>query len=695
MKGLLALGMLAVAIPTADSAAQTWQHVPGDNAPPSGELAMAFDTDRGRTVCLVYERWTLYHDRTSTWEWDGDTWAQNRTPFFSSGGDLTLAYDPDLRRMVACNRQGATSVYDGTTWTSLPTSWPGASAPSLAYDRHRDVMVLFDQGQFYELINDVWIAKGPTITGSTGGELTRAEIAYDAQLQTVLLFGGKFTFTFPPAESDRTFSFDGTTWTELFPTTVPPRRYDHQLAVDPLSQRPVLSGGLQDSPNAILDDVYEWNGTDWVLQAPLPMTSYRHAMAAFDDSMVTLRGDHEFTTDPVMWLRAGGAYTPIDLARRGRLVAHDAARRRTVSVRDTRTFEFDGYRWSDTGVAAPADLIAFAYHGGSSRCVALDDASGTWLWDGANWTQANPTAAPTLSSAAVSHDPVRDRIVVFGTNGSGGTPLNETWEWTGADWNQRFPTNSPTGLYLRHACWNAATARTFLDGGQGAQGVSRYEWDGNDWILVNVGGPAGTRAVGYDASLGIVVLYVPFGPDENEKMASFDGTTWTYHPGWGTDKRPSGAALRFHTERNALMGHAPFQDFVLTDSPASAVSYGSGCSGSDGALELHATNLPDLGATLPIHLNHGAGSSFAVLFADFQNASAPLAGGCTQLLATGIAIRAMPTTAGGFADFPTQIPASNSVRGLQVFCQALCLDPAGSLQGFATLSNGLELTIGG
>ena len=57
--------------------------------------------------------------------------------------------------------------------------------------------------------------------------------------------------------------FDGTTWQQLQPTQVPPRRVFPAMTFDPRRGRVVLFGGL--NAGGPLDDTWEWTGTDWEL----------------------------------------------------------------------------------------------------------------------------------------------------------------------------------------------------------------------------------------------------------------------------------------------------------------------------------------------------------------------------------------------------------------------------------------------
>src|SRR5688572_4681916 len=76
--------------------------------------------------------------------------------------------------------------------------------------------------------------------------------------------------------------------------------------------------------------------------------------------------------------------------------------------------------------------------GGSNGTVFND----TWVWDGTNWTQKNPTTSPsTRIGSAMVYDAARQEVVLFGGLSSG--TLNDTWVWDGTNWTQKNPTTSP------------------------------------------------------------------------------------------------------------------------------------------------------------------------------------------------------------------------------------------------------------
>lgn len=92
-------------------------------------------------------------------------------------------------------------------------------------------------------------------------------MVYDAARQRVLLFGG---LRFPgPVLLNDLWQWDGTQWTELARGPMVGRQQP-ALAYDPVRARVLLFGGLL--PTGPLNDTWEWDGTSWqrVTTSPSP-----------------------------------------------------------------------------------------------------------------------------------------------------------------------------------------------------------------------------------------------------------------------------------------------------------------------------------------------------------------------------------------------------------------------------------------
>lgn len=213
-------------------------------------------------------------------------------------------------------------------------------------------------------------------------------MTYDGTTSSTLLFGG-ITGSFPPFRLSDTWVWNGTTWAQRQPTTVPPPREGSAMAYDSGRNRVVLFGGGGNSLS-ILGDTYEWDGSDWHRRSPTrsPAPRVNHAMA-YD----SVRG-------------------------RTVLVGGDGY---TGALDDT--WEWDGTSWM---LVSPANgpsgyLRSMAYSLSRQRCVINTSApvSGqwaTWEWDGATWTSSvQGSGGPPMNLPA--YDSIRDRILALASPG--------------------------------------------------------------------------------------------------------------------------------------------------------------------------------------------------------------------------------------------------------------------------------------
>ena len=117
---------------------------------------------------------------------------------------------------------------------------------------------------------------------------------------------------------------------------------------------------------------------------------------------------------------------------------------------------------------------AMAYFPPTQRTVLFGgykDASGqacentTFLWDGADWTRATTTNAP---SARIDHqlvyDEARRQLVLFGGM-CGQNSYTDTWVYDGSDWELKRPTRSPPRRSQFAMGYDPTSRRVVLFGG--------------------------------------------------------------------------------------------------------------------------------------------------------------------------------------------------------------------------------------
>ncbi|MCA8949523.1 MAG: hypothetical protein KDE27_08465, partial [Planctomycetes bacterium] len=225
-----------------------WTQQSPTNVPPARYFGgMAYDVGRGVTVLYGGLVATLFgaNYRDDTWEWNGTDWTQvttAATPGSLIGnpgvGEVTIAYDFVGQRIVLFGGElfqgivpapNVTLEYDGVNWTQ--------ASPAVSPPRRSQAS----------------LCTAPTLGG-------------------VLLFGGT-NFNNPPGPNGEivwndTWVYDSLadTWTQLQPTgTLPTARAGASLLFDPNLGLYVLHGGYTDNNGTIqpLSDTWTFDGTTW------------------------------------------------------------------------------------------------------------------------------------------------------------------------------------------------------------------------------------------------------------------------------------------------------------------------------------------------------------------------------------------------------------------------------------------------
>jgi hypothetical protein len=255
---------------------------PGSNC--STPLAV-FDTDRSRLV-LTCMGGTVF-------EWDPTafTW---KTPTLSKFPDQrrfsNMVYDRKLKKTVlfgGYNNNGnyvnETWTWDGTSWTQVKTkdsdAPPHRGLMAMWYDPLLEKTVLYGGlgrasiNQSITRYSDMWSFDGTKWTKlavtTTPGQRLGAQLAVDPVSGKVLLFGGLLaeqtgSNSLTQAYVNDTWQWDGkaSTWTKLEPARAPDARENGMMSYDPLTQRIVLFGGY--SYGFYHSDLWSWNGQTWV-----------------------------------------------------------------------------------------------------------------------------------------------------------------------------------------------------------------------------------------------------------------------------------------------------------------------------------------------------------------------------------------------------------------------------------------------
>jgi len=273
------------------------------------------------------------------------TWVENTPASSPLFAHHDMAYDSLRGRLIVAGRTSimspALGIYAGLpdgSWTRLPApspAVPGRHDLELAYDSHRDVVVLYT-----DATNLVWELSGTNwsvITAATRPVQCRdgALMQYDpARRRTVLVgtpgppesslpvstsrsetwlwdgtdwaqvadtnssprgaAGGGMAFDAARGEmvlltmgTMQTWVFDGTKWRQRHPATLPsPGLWVFHLAYDPVNQLSVFfCGETTQQPLAYPRNTWAWDGTDWRKLAPLrsPPATIDYTFAYFPE----------------------------------------------------------------------------------------------------------------------------------------------------------------------------------------------------------------------------------------------------------------------------------------------------------------------------------------------------------------------------------------------------------------------------
>lgn len=158
-------------------------------------------------------------------------------------------------------------------WTLIsPATNPGSRAAApMAYFPPNGNVIMFggDNGGFsppaqtWSYDGTTWSQLAPATSPSAK---VGAELVYDALRQVLVMYGSLNTSPFGGSSVDQTWEYNGTTWSQVFPTTTPGGLGAYGACYDSARNRTVLYGGTANSFFPIAESgTWEYNGTDWAL----------------------------------------------------------------------------------------------------------------------------------------------------------------------------------------------------------------------------------------------------------------------------------------------------------------------------------------------------------------------------------------------------------------------------------------------
>jgi hypothetical protein len=215
---------------------------------------------------------------------------------------------------------------DNPTWQklNLATQPLGLRLFAMAYDGTRDEVVLYGGASGTSVKGDTWVwsgsawtAKNPVNKPFPGWGF---EMAYDAARGKMVLFGGRNNNGAQLV--NETYTWDGTNWTQLAPANRPPARTGHFMAYDTEADRVVVYGGTSNNQNGKLSDTWTWDGTTWTQLAlnlePPPryfgdatFDTDRKEMVIYGGELAETDSSNNFITAADVWTFDGAAWSPV------------------------------------------------------------------------------------------------------------------------------------------------------------------------------------------------------------------------------------------------------------------------------------------------------------------------------------------------------------------------------------------------
>lgn len=175
--------------------------------------------------------------------------------------------------------------------------------------------------------------------------------------------------------------------------------------------------------------------------------------------------------------------------------------------------------------------------GGGSNGTVLDD---TWLWNGSAWDEAAAPSdferayAPSARyGAAMTYDPARQVVVLFGGRDANGTVFNDTYEWNGTRWARTNQLGRRPVPRWGHGLAYVGGKGVVVFGGSDASNRlldDTWVWNGFQWTPIAGDGPKPAARMGHglawDGGRNKTVLFGGVGSGPLGDTWELDGTRW-------------------------------------------------------------------------------------------------------------------------------------------------------------------------
>jgi PKD repeat protein len=199
---------------------------------------------------------------------------------------------------------------------------------------------------------------------------------------------------------------------------------------------------------------------------------------------------------PTHTYTASGVYT-VTLAASNGTLTHSLTRTHYLTVTGpiTRNWQF-----ITTTVAPPiVGEQAMAYDSARNRVVLYGGngtgwpyADTTWEFDGSDWLTITTSVSPTARyGAAMAYDNVRGEMILFGGSNADDLALNQTWRYTNTQWSQVTITGAVPASRTYASMAPAPNGQLYLFGGNNGAQVyfdDLWRYENGSWTEISVSG---------------------------------------------------------------------------------------------------------------------------------------------------------------------------------------------------------------
>jgi hypothetical protein len=304
------------------------------------------------------------------------------------------------------------------------------------------------------------------ITDESPPALYRAAMAYDAESDRVVVFGGS-SDTSDFTNETWSYDYNTNTWTNMTPTNSPHVRCNHEMVYDSESDLIILYGGWYGERvmECYLTDTwtYDLNSNTWTEMFPstCPSRSYSFSMT-YDsklDQVILFAWDETWTydVDTNIWEEKSPENYPnsqiisnMVYDENSELVIHSG--RELISQTDwgdseTWVYNLTSNVWIELTTENQPQFwndFAIAYDSQSDRTILLFDKTWSYDLDSNLWREMNPRIHPDArKESCMAYDSESKRIILFGGRDIEGQSwysddtwvyLNDSNEWWNMEW---------------------------------------------------------------------------------------------------------------------------------------------------------------------------------------------------------------------------------------------------------------------